>query len=99
MESAQPGWGLVTRHTGTPTADIRHTDMVITRVATTTITGAIPIRERITTVGGLTTAIDITSTTNVITTTTKKHRFKSWLIGWVEATPSQLFCVGCELSR
>ena len=51
--------------------DTPDTNMVITRVATTAITGATPTIERITTVGGRTTAIDITNIPNVITTTTK----------------------------
>ena len=47
--------------------------MGITRAATTAITGALHITERITTLDGRTTtaAIDITSITGIITTATK----------------------------
>jgi hypothetical protein len=92
LESAQSESDSVTPHTDTAITDIRDMDMVITHAAITAITVVgIHITERITTVGGPTTAIDTTtSITSVITTATKSHRLVR-LIGWLGAIPSQLF--------
>jgi hypothetical protein len=88
LESAQLGSDSVIQHTDTAIMDIR--DIAITRAAITATTGVIHITERITTLGGRTTAIDITSITSAIITTTK-YRVDARLIGWLGGIPSQLF--------
>src|SRR4029450_133171 len=92
LESAQSESDSVTPHTDTAITDIRDMDMVITHAAITAITVVgIHITERITTVGGPTTAIDTTtSITSVITTATKSHRLVR-SIGWLGEIPSQFF--------
>ena len=73
LDSAQPGLDSDIPPTDTAT-DIRDI-MVITRAATTAITGVIHITERITIVAGriTTAAVGITSITSVTTTGTKEH--------------------------